>query len=137
VTNAKTRESRLFKNTAQHMAKSATAIMRSYLMFRPYVIFATLAVTFGVLAVIPFGRFLVLWFSRGGSAGNVQSLIFGSVMSVAARLSLALGTTNPGPMSTGAGLSSRAPVWSVGRQSMTDVLEKSGSVVRDERQSTR
>ena len=91
VTNAQTRESRLFKSTAQHMAKSATAIMRSYLMFRPYVIFATLAVTFGVLAVIPFGRFLILWFSRGEAAGNVQSLIFGSIMSVAALLSLALG----------------------------------------------
>jgi glycosyltransferase involved in cell wall biosynthesis len=91
VTNAKTRESRLFKNTAHHMVKSASAIMRSYLMFKPYVIFATLAVVFGVLAAIPFVRFLILWFARDESAGNVQSLIFGSIMSVAALLSLALG----------------------------------------------
>jgi len=91
VTNPKTRESRLFKNSAQHMMKSATAIMRSYLMFRPYVVFATLALIFGVLAAIPFARFLILWFSRGETAGNVQSLIFGSIMSVAALLSLALG----------------------------------------------
>jgi glycosyltransferase involved in cell wall biosynthesis len=91
VTNAKTRESRLFKNSAHHMVKSASAIMRSYLMFKPYVIFATLAVVFGVLAVIPFVRFLILWFARGETAGNVQSLIFGSIMSVAALLSLALG----------------------------------------------
>jgi glycosyltransferase involved in cell wall biosynthesis len=91
VTNAKTRESRLFKNTAHHMVKSATAIMRSYLMFKPYVIFATLSVLFGILAAIPFGRFLVTWFARGDTAGNVQSLIFGSIMSVAALLSLALG----------------------------------------------
>jgi len=61
VTNAKTRESRLFKNTAHHMVKSASAILRSYLMFKPYVIFATLTVLFGVAAAIPFLRFLVLW----------------------------------------------------------------------------
>jgi glycosyltransferase involved in cell wall biosynthesis len=91
VTNAKTRESRLFKNTAHHMVKSATAIIRSYLMFKPYVIFATLAVFFGVSALIPFVRFMILWFARGETAGNVQSLIFGSIMSVAALLSLALG----------------------------------------------
>jgi glycosyltransferase involved in cell wall biosynthesis len=91
VTNAKTRESRLFKNTAHHMVKSAVAIMRSYLMFRPYVIFATLTFMFGILAAIPFVRFLTLWVGGEDSAGNVQSLIFGSIMSVAALLSLALG----------------------------------------------
>jgi hypothetical protein len=71
--------------------KSASAIMRSYLMFKPYVIFATLSVTFGVLAVVPFGRFLILWVANSGKGGNVQSLIFGSIMAVAALLSLALG----------------------------------------------
>jgi glycosyltransferase involved in cell wall biosynthesis len=91
VTNAKTRESRLFKNAAQHMVKSASAIMRSYLMFNPYVIFATLALMFGVLAVIPFGRFVILWMAGQPPTGHIQSLIFGSIMSVAALLSLALG----------------------------------------------
>jgi glycosyltransferase involved in cell wall biosynthesis len=91
VTNAKTRESRLFKNAAHHMVKSASAIMRSYLMFNPYVIFATLALIFGVLAVIPFGRFVVLWMAGDPATGHIQSLIFGSIMSVAALLSLALG----------------------------------------------
>jgi len=91
VTNAKTRESRLFKNAAHHMVKSASAIMRSYLMFKPYVIFATLAIIFGVLAAIPFGRFLILWLAGEAPGGHVQSLIFGSIMSVAALLSLALG----------------------------------------------
>ena len=91
VTNAKTRESRLFKNAGHHMAKSAAAIMRSYLMFKPYVIFATLAVTFGVLAAIPIVRFLIFWLGGDSPSGHVQSLIFGSLMSVAALLSLALG----------------------------------------------
>ena len=91
VTNAKTRESRLFKNAAHHMLKSASAIMRSYLMFNPYVIFATLAVMFAVLAAVPFVRFIILWVAGDGVAGHLQSLIFGSLMAVAALLSLALG----------------------------------------------
>ncbi|HUX70607.1 MAG TPA: glycosyltransferase family 2 protein [Cellulomonadaceae bacterium] len=91
VTNAKTRESRLFTSVFHHMAKSASAIIRSYLMFKPYVIFATLGTFFGLLAAIPFVRFLILWMSHGDTAGNVQSLIFGSIMAVAALLSLALG----------------------------------------------
>lgn len=91
VTNPKTRESRLFTSVFHHMAKSASAIIRSYLMFKPYVIFASLGVFFGVLAAIPFVRFLILWASHGDTAGNVQSLIFGSIMAVAALLSLALG----------------------------------------------
>src|ERR1035437_9157318 len=91
VTNAKTRESRLFKNAAHHMVKSASAILRSYLMFNPYVIFATLSIIFGVLAVIPFVRFLILWLAGAQASGHIQSLLFGSIMSVAAFLSLALG----------------------------------------------
>ncbi|WP_426592748.1 glycosyltransferase family 2 protein [Cellulomonas sp. McL0617] len=91
VTNAKTRESRLFKNIFHHMFKSASAITRSYLMYKPYVIFATLTVVFGVLALIPFVRFVVLWAGSGVQGGHVQSLVFGSIMAVAALLSLALG----------------------------------------------
>ena len=90
-TNPKTRESRLFRNIFQHMARSGAAIVRSYIMFKPYVVFVTLAVVFGVLALIPMVRFLVLWLIHDENAGNVQSLIFGSIMAVAALLSFALG----------------------------------------------
>lgn len=91
VTNPKTRESRLFKNIFHHMAKSGSAIVRSYLMFKPYVIFASLAIFFGVLAAIPLLRFFVEWLVGGDTTGMVQSLIFGAIMSVAALLSMALG----------------------------------------------
>jgi len=90
-TNAKTRESRLFKNIFHHMFKSGSAIVRSYLMYKSYVIFATLAVFFGALALIPMVRFLVLWAQNDESAGNVQSLIFGAIMAVASLLAIALG----------------------------------------------
>ncbi|GAA1470150.1 glycosyltransferase family 2 protein [Microbacterium thalassium] len=88
-TNPKTRESRLFKNIFQHMGRSGQAIMRSYIMFKPHVVFLTLAVLFFIGAAIPFGRFLILtWMGIAGD--HIQSLIFGSAMLVGALLSLAL-----------------------------------------------
>jgi len=90
-TNPKTRESRLFRGNLQHMRRSASAIARSYLMYKPYVVFVALAALFGVVALVPMVRFLVLWIVNSERAGNVQSLIFGSIMAVAALLSLALG----------------------------------------------
>lgn len=89
TTNPKTRESRLFKNIGQHMMKSASAISRSYIMFKPHSVFLSLGVVFGVLAVIPFARFLVFWF-QGDTTGHVQSLIFGTGMLVGSLLSFAL-----------------------------------------------
>ncbi|MGO3884900.1 MAG: glycosyltransferase family 2 protein [Mycetocola sp.] len=89
TTNPKTRESRLFSNIFQHMGKSAQAIMRSYIMFKPHTIFLTLAAVFFLGAVIPFGRFLILsWMGVAGD--HIQSLIFGSAMLVGTLLSLAL-----------------------------------------------
>jgi len=90
-TNAKTRESRLFKNIGQHMVRSGSAITRSYLMFKPHVIFTSLASFFAVLAMVPFVRFLLLWLAGDNGVGKVQSLIFGAIMSVGALLSVALG----------------------------------------------
>lgn len=88
-TNPKTRESRLFKNIFQHMGRSGQAIMRSYVMFKPHVVFLTLAVLFFIGAAIPFGRFLILtWMGTAGD--HIQSLVFGSSMLVGCLLSLAM-----------------------------------------------
>lgn len=89
TTNAKTRESRLFKNIWQHMLKSGQAILRSYIMFKPHIIFATLGTILLILAIIPFIRFIYFW-TLGDSAGHIQSLIFGSAMLTGALLSYAL-----------------------------------------------
>lgn len=88
-TNPKTRESRLFKNIWQHMAKSGKAIARSYLMFKPHTTFLTLGTVLFVLAAVPFARFLYLYF-QGDGEGNVQSLIFGSSLLVGSLLSFTL-----------------------------------------------
>jgi glycosyltransferase involved in cell wall biosynthesis len=88
-TNKKTRESRLFKNIWHHMLQSGKAILRSYIMYRPHVIFVTLGSVLFVVAAIPFIRFLIFFF-QGESAGHLQSLIFGSAMLVGSLLSFAL-----------------------------------------------
>jgi len=89
TTNPKTRESRLFTNIWQHMFKSGTAIMRSFLMFKPYVILGWIAAILGVIGIVPLVRFLVYWFI-GESGGHIQSLVIGSSMTVGALLALAI-----------------------------------------------
>lgn len=88
-TNAKTRESRLFKNIWQHMFKSGQAIIRSFVMFKPHVIFVSLGTTLLVLGLIPFVRFLI-FAAVGEGGGHLQSLIFGTAMLVGAVVSFAL-----------------------------------------------
>lgn len=88
-TNAKTRESRLFKNIWQHMFKSGTAISRSFLMFKPHIVLGVIGMVMALLGLIPFVRFLVLLI-LGTAGGHVQSLLFGSVLLLAAFMSFVL-----------------------------------------------
>jgi hypothetical protein len=90
VTNAKTRESRLFKSTHQHVLKSAGAIVRAYIMYKPYVIFSAFAALFGVLGLVPFVRYALL--QLGDSKGShLQSLLVGAVMLIMSFLSVIIG----------------------------------------------
>ncbi len=89
-TNAKTRESRLFASTGQHVVKSAAAIVRSFIMYKPYVIFGWCALLFGVLGLLPFVRYAVL-VSIGEGGGHLQSLLLGAVLLILAFLSVMLG----------------------------------------------
>jgi glycosyltransferase involved in cell wall biosynthesis len=89
-TNPKTRESRLFKSTYQHVLKSAGAIIRAYIMYKPYVIFSALAILFGVLGLIPFIRYAILQVT-GSNGGHLQSLLVGTVLLVCSFLSVIVG----------------------------------------------
>ena len=91
VTNPKTRESRLFKNSAHHMARSASAIIRAYVMFKPYVVFLTLGSLLLLGGVVPFIRYAVLWATHSNPGNHVQSLLVGLLLVTAALLSFALG----------------------------------------------
>lgn len=90
TTNKKTRESRLFKNIWQHMFKSGSAILRAFIMYRPHVVFGTLAVVFFALGAGPFVRYLILWM-MGDNGNHLQSLVLGTVLLMASFLSLSLG----------------------------------------------
>lgn len=90
TTNPKTRESRLFKSTRQHVMKSGSAIIRAYIMYRPFTLFGSLAISFLVLGLIPFIRF-ILFVLEGTSSGHLQSLIIGVVFLIGSFLSFALG----------------------------------------------
>ncbi len=89
-TNPKTRESRLFKSNWQHVWRSSQAIMRSYLMFKPFVVFATIAIGLGLAGAIPFIRYAIL-VGLGVAGDHLQSLILGVLLLVGAIISLALG----------------------------------------------
>lgn len=89
-TNPKTRESRLFKSTPEHVVKSAIAIIRSFLMYRPYAFFGNLGVLVGLLGLIPFIRYLILTVT-GSPGEHIQSLLLGVSLLTASLLSFALG----------------------------------------------
>jgi glycosyltransferase involved in cell wall biosynthesis len=92
-TNAKTRDSRLFKSTGEHVAKSAATIIRAYLMYRPMILFTTTGAALFVAGLLPFIRYLILLAIDRNSAGvhHIQSLMAGSVLMIAAFLAVALG----------------------------------------------
>lgn len=90
-TNPKTRESRLFKSTWQHVRKSGAAIIRAYIMYRPHVIFGTLGGLFFIAGSIPFARFLILtYISDRNGHGHLQSMLLGLILLMAAFLCVVL-----------------------------------------------
>jgi glycosyltransferase involved in cell wall biosynthesis len=89
-TNAKTRESRLFKSMGQYVRRNTVSIFRIYSMYEPLKVFMTAAAIVGILAVAVWTRFLVSWV-QGEGAGHVQSLILGAVLFNAAVVLGALG----------------------------------------------
>ena len=89
-TNPKTRESRLFKSTYQHVFKSAAAIIRAYIMYKPYIIFSALAVLLGVLGLTPFVRFAILQLNDSPGS-HLQSLLVGAILLIMSFLSIIIG----------------------------------------------
>lgn len=89
-TNPKTRESRLFTSIWQHMFQSGAAIVRAYVMYKPYVIFANLGIIFAIAGVIPFIRYFIL-LSTDVGGDHVQSLLVGITFLTGSLLSFAIG----------------------------------------------
>jgi len=78
-TNPDTRESRLFKNMWAYMKRSASVIIRSFMMYKPLKFFGAIgSIVFG-LGLISGIRFLV-YFIIGDGSGHIQSLILVAVL---------------------------------------------------------
>jgi glycosyltransferase involved in cell wall biosynthesis len=91
-TNAKTRESRLFGSMREHMMKSAGAIIRSYIMYKPYAIFSFFAAIFGALGAFFFARYGILRIA-GNTGEHLQSIVVGAVSLIVGFLSIIIGIT--------------------------------------------
>jgi len=78
-TNAKTRESRLFKSVPSFIQNSLGTMVRMYAMYQPLRMFFYIGTLLSVLGLIPVVRFLFYYFS-GDGGGHIQSLILGGVL---------------------------------------------------------
>jgi glycosyltransferase involved in cell wall biosynthesis len=78
-TNAKLRESRLFKTMFGFVRKSGSTMIRVYTTQEPLKVFLTAAFVFLCGSLIPFGRYLY-FILQGDSGGHVQSLILGVIL---------------------------------------------------------
>ncbi len=76
-TNAKTRESRLFKSLPQYLRRGMPVIVRSYAMYRPSKAFAYVAVVLFALGASLAGRFLYFYLLDPTRSGHAQSLVVG------------------------------------------------------------
>ncbi len=90
TTNAPTRESRLFTSVRSYVVKSGAAIVRGFIMYKPYLIFGWLGGILFVVGAVPLIRYFYFTFVDGTSRGHLQSLIIGSLVLSAAFLCFAL-----------------------------------------------
>lgn len=78
-TNRTTRPSRLFRSVPEFLVKSASILVRSYLMHQPLRVFSLLGAAVLAVGLIPIVRFLYFLLAEEGR-GHVQSLVLGSAL---------------------------------------------------------
>ena len=88
--NPKTRDSRLMKSIPSYIFRSVLVIMRSYVIYKPFMTFFYAFLITGIVGLIPCLRFLYYYFGQG-SSGHIQSLLFGIVMLIVSFNMLSLG----------------------------------------------
>lgn len=77
-TNAKTRESRLFKSIPDFIQRQVTTIIRMYAMYQPLRAFFYIGLITSLMGLIPIVRFL-FFYAIGEGDGHLQSIILGGV----------------------------------------------------------
>lgn len=89
-TNAKTRESRLFKSIPSFIRKSGTTTLLMYAMYQPLRIFSLIGFLIALVGTIPIIRFLYFYLFENG-AGKIQSLVIGSALMTAGTITFVMG----------------------------------------------
>jgi glycosyltransferase involved in cell wall biosynthesis len=90
--NPKTRESRLIRNIPDYVRRSATTILRLFVLYEPLRIFTWIAVPFLVVGVGLWLRFGVLWLMGESERGaNIQSVVVGAAALIIALLIYMMG----------------------------------------------
>lgn len=84
------RPSRLFRSSFEHVRRSAVAILKSFLMYKPVQIFSGLSLVLFLSGAFPMVRYLFLVYT-GVAGDHLQSLILGSLLITASFLSLVMG----------------------------------------------
>lgn len=77
--NPPTRPSRLIHGTWDYVLRSATTILRVFVLYQPLRFFGLIAALLVLPGIFAFARFLVFW-AMGDGSGHVQSLIFGAAL---------------------------------------------------------
>jgi len=75
--NSKTRESRLVKSIPQYVFRSATTIVRTFALYKPFRFFLILGTPFFVLGTFLIGRWLVLFLFAASYSSRLPSLFVG------------------------------------------------------------
>ena len=88
--NPKTRDSRLMKSLPSYISRSVWVILRSYVIYKPFMTFFYAFLITGIIGLIPCLRFLYYYYA-GERAGHIQSLLFGVVMLIISFNLLSLG----------------------------------------------
>ena len=90
ATNAKTRDSRLFKSIFQFIERSGTTALRMYAMYAPLRIFSLIGIGIALFGSLPILRFVYFYLNNEGE-GKVQSLVLGCALMTAGVIAFILG----------------------------------------------
>lgn len=79
ATNAKTRESRLFKSIPAFIERQLSTIVRMYAMYQPMRVFFLIGTVCSIIGLLPIARFVV-YYLMGEGYGHIQSLVLGGAL---------------------------------------------------------
>jgi sulfite exporter TauE/SafE len=81
TTNAKLRESRLISSNTKYVVRSATTILRFFMLYMPLRTFSYFSLPFVTGGVILWARYGVLWLMGETARGsNIQSVVVGAAL---------------------------------------------------------